>query len=98
MAKSAAVSGKPESRRIEGDAKATRLRPMPAPVSRRAESICIVRGNHMSKIIRTGLALALALAVAACAAPPPPAPLQAPPPPPKHKLDAKTQLETGRTD
>jgi hypothetical protein len=96
MAKSTAVSGKPESHRIEADAKATRLRRMPAPVSRRAESVRIVRGNYMSKMIRTGLALALALAVAACAAPPPP-PQPAPPPPPKHKLDAKTQLETGRT-
>jgi hypothetical protein len=51
----------------------------------------------MSKMIRAGLAFFLALAIAACAAPPPPAPLQSPPPPPKHKLDAKTQLETGRT-
>lgn len=55
------------------------------------------KGNDMAKIVRSILALTLALAVAACAAPPPPAPLQAPPPPPKHKLDAKTQLETGRT-
>jgi len=55
------------------------------------------RGIDMAKIVRCCLALTLALAVAACAAPPPPAPLQAPPPPPKHKLDAKTQLETGRT-
>jgi hypothetical protein len=54
-------------------------------------------GNDMAKIVRSVLALTLALAIAACAAPPPPAPLQAPPPPPKHKLDAKTQLETGRT-
>jgi hypothetical protein len=83
--------------KVEIDAKATRLRRMPAPIPRRAESLCIVRGNLMSKIIRTGLAFALALAIAACAAPPPPAPLQSPPPPPKHKLDAKTQLETGRT-
>ena len=51
----------------------------------------------MAKIVRSILALTLALAVAACAAPPPPAPLQSPPPPLKHKLDAKTQLETGRT-
>jgi hypothetical protein len=85
------------STKADADAKATRLRRMPAPVSRRAGSVRIVRGIHMSKIIRTGLAFALALAVAACAAPPPPAPLQSPPPPPKHKLDAKTQLETGRT-
>jgi starvation-inducible outer membrane lipoprotein len=49
----------------------------------------------MSKIVRSVLALTVALAVAACAAPPPPAPLQ--PPPPMKKLDAKTQLETGRT-
>jgi hypothetical protein len=55
------------------------------------------RGNNMAKIVRSILALTLALAVAACAAPPPPAPLQSPPPPLKHKLDAKTQLETGRT-
>ena len=54
-------------------------------------------GNDMARIVRSVLALTLALAVAACAAPPPPAPRQAPPPPPKHKLDAKTQLETGRT-
>ena len=55
------------------------------------------KGSDMSKIVRSVLALIVALAVAACAAPPPPAPLQPPPPPPKHKLDAKTQLETGRT-
>ena len=50
----------------------------------------------MSKIVRSVVALTVALAVAACAAPPPPAPLQ-PPPPMKKKLDAKTQLQTGRT-
>jgi hypothetical protein len=55
------------------------------------------KGSKMSKIVRSVLALTLALAVVACAAPPPPAPLQPPPPPPKHQLDAKTQLETGRT-
>ena len=54
-------------------------------------------GIDMAKIVRCCLALTLALAIAACAAPPPPAPLQAPPPPMKHRLDAKTQLETGRT-
>jgi hypothetical protein len=70
---------------------------MPARISRRVESVCLSRGNDMAKIVRTIVALTVALAVAACAAPPPPAPLQAPPPPPKHKLDAKTQLETGRS-
>jgi hypothetical protein len=69
---------------------------MPARISRRVESVCLSRGNDMAKIVRTIVALTLTLAVAACAAPPPPAP-QAPPPPPKHKLDAKTQLETGRS-
>ncbi len=37
----------------------------------------------------------LALALAACATQPPPPPDY--PPPPRRKLDAKTQLETGRT-
>jgi len=74
------------------------MAPHAHPVSRRAGPVRIVEGNHMSKMIRMGLATALVLAVAACAAPPPPEPLQAPPPPPKHKLDAKTQLETGRAD
>lgn len=37
----------------------------------------------------------IALSLAACATQPPPSPDI--PPPPKRKLDAKTQLETGRT-
>lgn len=37
----------------------------------------------------------IALSLAACATQPPPPPDI--PPPPKRKLDAKTQLETGRT-
>jgi hypothetical protein len=41
------------------------------------------------------LASFLALSLAACATQPPPPPDI--PPPPKRKLDAKTQLETGRT-
>ncbi|MDJ0447362.1 hypothetical protein [Methylocystis sp. JR02] len=41
------------------------------------------------------LASLLALSLAACATQPPPPPDI--PPPPKRKLDAKTQLETGRT-
>jgi hypothetical protein len=49
----------------------------------------------MSKIVRFVLASGLTLAVAACAPPPPP-PQPVPPPPAKH-LDAKTQLETGKT-
>ncbi len=43
----------------------------------------------------TGFAALLALSLAACATQPPPPPDI--PPPPKRKLDAKTQLETGRT-
>jgi hypothetical protein len=49
----------------------------------------------MSKVYRSLIALSLAMAVAACAAAPPPPPEIAPPP--QKKLDAKTQLETGKT-
>ena len=49
----------------------------------------------MSKIVRFVLASGLALAVAACAPPPPPP--QSVAPPPAKKLDAKTQMETGKT-
>jgi hypothetical protein len=49
----------------------------------------------MSKIVRLVIASGLALALAACAPPPPPP--QPVPPPPAKKLDAKTQLETGKT-
>jgi hypothetical protein len=47
----------------------------------------------MSKVVRSLIALSLAMAVAACAAAPPPEIA----PPPQKKLDAKTQLETGKT-
>jgi hypothetical protein len=51
---------------------------------------------NVYKTVRSVLAVVCASALlAACAPPPPPQP--APPPPAKHKLDAKTQLETGRT-
>lgn len=49
----------------------------------------------MSKIVRLAIASGLALALAACAPPPPPP--QPVAPPPAKKLDAKTQLETGKT-
>jgi hypothetical protein len=49
----------------------------------------------MFTLVRTLAAVSLALSLAACAPPPPPqADLT---PPPHKKLDAKTQLETGRT-
>ena len=48
----------------------------------------------MPKLFRSALALGLAVAIAACAPPPPPRPVE---PPPAKKLDAKTQLETGKT-
>jgi hypothetical protein len=49
----------------------------------------------MSKIVHLVIASGLALAIAACAPPPPPPQSMAPPP--AKKLDAKTQLETGKT-
>jgi hypothetical protein len=49
----------------------------------------------MSKIVSFAIASGLALAVAACAPPPPPP--QPVAPPHAKRLDAKTQLETGRT-
>jgi hypothetical protein len=49
-----------------------------------------------SMLIRYGLTALVALSLAACAAAPPPPPPDFPPPPGR-KLDAKTQLETGRT-
>ncbi len=49
----------------------------------------------MSNVFRSVIALSLALALGACAAaPPPPAQVA---PPAKKPLDAKTQLETGKT-
>jgi hypothetical protein len=49
----------------------------------------------MSILIRSLAAIGVAISLAACAASPPP---QAEVNPPPHKkLDAKTQLETGRT-
>ena len=50
----------------------------------------------MSNVFRSLIALSLALSLAACAAAPPPPP-QIAPPPHKKPLDAKTQLETGKT-
>jgi hypothetical protein len=50
----------------------------------------------MSTFIRTLAALGVVLSLAGCAASPPP-PLADVNPPPHKKLDAKTQLETGRT-
>jgi hypothetical protein len=52
---------------------------------------------NVCKTARSVLAVVLASALLAACAPPPPPPQPAPPPPAKHKLDAKTQLETGRT-
>jgi predicted small lipoprotein YifL len=52
-------------------------------------------GAFMSNVFRSLIALSLALSLAACAAAPPPPPEVAPPP--QKKLDAKTQLETGKT-
>jgi starvation-inducible outer membrane lipoprotein len=49
------------------------------------------RTNRLSLIF----ACLIALSLAACATQPPPPPDI--PPPPKRKLDAKTQLETGRS-
>jgi hypothetical protein len=55
------------------------------------------QGNvTMSKILGAVITLALALSLAACAPPPPPPQVQIAPPA-KRPLDAKTQLETGRT-
>jgi hypothetical protein len=50
----------------------------------------------MSTFIRTLAAIGVALSLGACAASPPPPQADVNPPPHK-KLDAKTQLETGRT-
>ncbi|MGD1035775.1 MAG: hypothetical protein ABR878_00985 [Roseiarcus sp.] len=49
----------------------------------------------MSNVFRSLIALSLAMSLAACAAAPPPPPQIAAPP--QKQLDAKTQLETGRT-
>jgi starvation-inducible outer membrane lipoprotein len=49
----------------------------------------------MNRILRPLAALAVALSLAACASAPPP--VDNPPPPPKRHYDAKTQLETGKT-
>lgn len=48
----------------------------------------------MLPFLRLSLATALVLTIAACASAPPPPPDYAPPGP--RRLDAKTQLETGR--
>ena len=48
----------------------------------------------MSSCLRLSILTALVLAVAACATTPPPPPDY--PPPGPRRLDAKTQLETGR--
>jgi hypothetical protein len=50
----------------------------------------------MSNAFRTLIVLSLGLSVAACAAAPPPPP-QVVAAPPKKQLDAKSQLETGKT-
>ncbi|WP_174247472.1 hypothetical protein [Methylocapsa sp. S129] len=50
----------------------------------------------MATFIRSLVAVGLALSLAACAAAPPP-PQADLNPPPRKQLDAKTQLETGRT-
>lgn len=51
----------------------------------------------MLPLLRLSLATALALTIAACAsAPPPPPPAADYAPPGPRRLDAKTQLETGR--
>jgi hypothetical protein len=49
----------------------------------------------MPTLVRSFIALGLALALGACASAPPPPPQMTPPP--KRHLDAKTQMETGRT-
>jgi hypothetical protein len=51
----------------------------------------------MSTFVRSLVALGLALSLAACAPPPPPPQADDLTPPPHKRLDAKTQLETGRT-
>ena len=48
----------------------------------------------MSSFLRLSVLTALALTIAACATTPPPPPDY--PPPGPRRLDAKTQLETGR--
>ena len=50
----------------------------------------------MIRILRSFAFVAIAFSVAACAAPPPP-PVAYIAPPAKKPLDAKTQLETGKT-
>jgi hypothetical protein len=51
----------------------------------------------MPILVRSLIALGLVLSLAACAPPPPPPQADLKPPPHRH-LDAKTQLETGRTN
>lgn len=51
----------------------------------------------MMRLLPLLFASLIAVALTACATPPPPPPDEPPPPPPRRKLDAKTQLETGRT-
>jgi hypothetical protein len=53
-------------------------------------------GAVMSRTLRAFAVLALVVSVGACAPPPPP-PSADIVPPAKKKLDAKTQLETGKT-
>jgi hypothetical protein len=52
-------------------------------------------GDAMKRTLRSVALVALALSLAACAPPPPPVAQISPPP--KKPLDAKTQLETGKT-
>ena len=52
---------------------------------------------NVYKTARSVLAVVCASALLAACSPPPPPAQEAPPPPAKHKLDAKPQLETGRT-
>ena len=51
----------------------------------------------MSNVFRTLIVLPFALSVAACAAAPPPPPPRQVAAPQKLPLDAKSQLETGKT-
>jgi len=53
-------------------------------------------GAVMSRTLRAFAVIALIVSVGACTPPPPP-PSADLTPPPKKKLDAKTQLETGKT-
>ena len=66
-----------------------------APQFRRAAARPYQGNDRMSKLLGATIALALAVSLAASAPPPPPP--QPIPPPAKQPLDAKTQLETGKT-